>query len=141
MPLFKTVVAAAKTNGWGTNIGWQHLAEGKRIARSQRKPLMVVIHKKNCPECRKLRSKFASSEQIPSIAEDFVMVNMEWSEAPDLPEFHPDGRYIPRILFFSPDGKPLPEIKNSDEAYRYAYNDIESIVNNMQRVRKIVKWL
>jgi len=141
-PLVKTVHAATKTSntgsGWGP-YGWtNNFDEALSKARREKKPVMVVIQKKECPHCTNLAKKVSSSGKMVSNSKNFVMVNMHWDEVPHERAFAPDGRYIPRVLFFHPDGSPMTEVKNYESGtFKYAYNEVTDLLEGMAKARKI----
>ncbi|XP_012943484.1 thioredoxin domain-containing protein 12 [Aplysia californica] len=141
-PLFSIVSAAerVKSNGWGSNIAWMSLHEGMQKVYTEKKPMMLVIHKMTCPACVHLKRKVSNSSEIQALSKSFVMVNLEYFEAPRDKDFHPDGLYIPRILFFGTDGKVMKDIVNNPQAqYKYNYPNEVNVATSMKKVRAILK--
>uniref|UniRef100_A0A1B6CYL7 Thioredoxin domain-containing protein 12 n=2 Tax=Clastoptera arizonana TaxID=38151 RepID=A0A1B6CYL7_9HEMI len=122
--------------GFGDKIIWLPFEKGLYQAKSNNMPLMLLIHKSWCGACRYLKPKFASSEEIAKLSEQFIMVNVEDDEEPKGKEFAPDGGYIPRILFLSPDGTVKHEVYNTkgNPSYKYFYSEPDHIVNSMKEV-------
>ncbi|CAG0880870.1 unnamed protein product [Darwinula stevensoni] len=89
-----------KGRGLGEHFNWLNLEDGLRVAREERKPLMVIIHKSWCGASQVFRDRFARSQSISEAAPNFVMVNIEDDDDPHHPALEPDGAYVPRILFF-----------------------------------------
>ena len=122
--------------GWGENINWHALSECWNEAKSKNKPVMCVIHKPTCPACMRLRRAVSNSDEISKLSQDFVMVNLEWHEAPSSQDFAPDGRYIPRVIFFTPGGNALLNVVNrKDGDTKYAYSSVQRLTENMKEVR------
>jgi len=124
------------SNGLGDHIEWHKLEEGFALSKSERKPLMLIIHKSWCGACKSLKPKFRESKEVSEKSSAFVMVNTMDEDEPVGDVYTPDGGYIPRILFFDPDGKFLPNVINEggNDQYKYYYfNDI-AIVKSMERV-------
>merc|ERR1711974_83508 len=116
-------------------IKWVGLDEGQKKAKEDYKPMMCVIHNKACPSCYVLRNKFAKNEDIEELSKKFEMVIMEDFDAPKEKEYHPDGNYTPRILFFDPSGKPMDNVVNQPtDHFKYGYNSDENVQYNMELV-------
>ena len=87
--------------GWGDHYNWMGLHEGWAQARKEGKPIMCVMTREGCPACIHLRKSVREDPQMEEAAKDFVLVNLEWNEIPDTPEFGPDGKYFPRYIVTS----------------------------------------
>lgn len=99
--VFETALCKApssgRDNGFGNNYVWANsLESGLKIATNHNKPVMVIIHKSWCSACKKLKPKFASSDEIQALSQHFVMVNLVDEDEPQNGSFAPDGTYIPR---------------------------------------------
>ncbi|XP_005108317.1 thioredoxin domain-containing protein 12 isoform X2 [Aplysia californica] len=140
-PIFNLVSATgnARSKGWGSRIAWMNLDEGMAKAQAEKKPLMLVIHKKKCAACFYLRKTVSSSSEIQALSKSFVMVNLDWFETLREKQYQPDGEYLPRILFFGPDGQVMYDITNSPQGrHKYNYSKEGDIVKNMKKVYAIV---
>lgn len=131
--------AADYARGWGRNIQWVTLEEGQKMAKAQNKPAMIVIHKTWCRACRALRPRFANSQDIAKLSNEFIMINVQDDEEPRDPEFKPDGGYIPRILFMNSNGTVIPEVNNpnGESRWKYFYGETGSILSSMYRTLKL----
>lgn len=57
-------------------------------------------------------------------------------------KFYPDGKYIPRILFFTPNGELIRDAynrsSNIDSKNRYYYNNSSQIIDTMNFVLRLI---
>ena len=123
-------------NGFGNHVAWKPTLEaGLEAAKAESKPLMVIIHKSWCGACKKLAPKFAGSDAIAELSDDFVMVNLIDDAEPEGEEYKPDGGYIPRVLFIDGvSGEVQTEIFNEDgnPQYKYFYTNAEQVEAGMK---------
>jgi len=135
--IFQGVAAATDyARGWGNNIKWHGLKEGRELAKELGKPAMIVIHTTSCRASKQLKPRFANSTAIQQLSQNFVMINVQDREDPATSELRPDGGYIPRILFTDARGNILKEVQSNNSQYHYFYGDVESITDSMKKVTK-----
>ncbi|XP_015127889.1 thioredoxin domain-containing protein 12 [Diachasma alloeum] len=125
--------------GFGKSYKWRYLPRGFQEAKQTGKPIFLVIHKTTCPACVKLKEKFSRSVKLIDMSQHFVMINIESSSnLIQSDKFTPDGKYVPRILFFTPTGEFIRNAYNrhpdGDPEHRYFYSSPVQIVQVMQQV-------
>ena len=123
-------------NGFGNHVSWlPTLDAGITAAQAERKPLMVIVHKSWCGACKALAPKFAGSDEIAELSDDFVMVNLIDDDEPSDESYKPDGGYIPRILFVDPaTGAVDASLINAEgnPQYKYFYTSAEQVESGMK---------
>ncbi|XP_021373424.1 thioredoxin domain-containing protein 12-like [Mizuhopecten yessoensis] len=127
--------------GWGDGIAWVKLDDGLTQAKTENKPMMLIIHKSWCGACKSLKPKVEESTAIKELSKEFVMVNTEDDEEPSDSKFTPDGGYIPRIFFLDNNGEVLNDHYNKDgnSQYKYYYYSPDHIVKSMKAVLETLK--
>lgn len=78
----------------------KNLEEGLKSAKSESKPICLIVHKAYCGACRILIPKLASCASVKKMSKDFVMVNAYNGEDPKATLYAPDGTYVPRFAIF-----------------------------------------
>ncbi len=105
--------------GFGNEIDWVRWTDAEKMAKDQNKPIFLLIHKTWCRACQgmyhhqsstlhmclALKNAFvdnnsASYKQFVDESKHFIMVNAEDNEEPEGDQYHPDGFYFPRTLFY-----------------------------------------
>ena len=122
-------------------IGWVPYEKAFELAREKGKPLMLVIYTNWSPDSQKAQ-KFFEDPKIVEIARSFVMVkvNSDSYEEVDT-RYAPDGRYIPRILFFAPDGSLYEDINMGNNAkYFWGTERSEQLLWGMQTAQWKYRW-
>jgi len=70
---------------------WSHdLEEGLAVARVAGRPVFLFIDYQGCPWCKEFKEVHSRDEGVVKAADDFVLVNIPWGEAP--PELRTDPR-------------------------------------------------
>ncbi|XP_071878043.1 thioredoxin domain-containing protein 12 [Bombus fervidus] len=121
---------------------WRSVTYGFQEAKVVNKPIFLLIHKMQCPSCQKLKQKFSNSVRLMDLSDRFVMVKAEmgYDAALDDDKFQPDGKYVPRILFFTSNGDFIEEAYNNhadaDKEYKFFYKNPSEIINTMLLVLK-----
>ncbi|KAI8789407.1 thioredoxin domain-containing protein 12 [Biomphalaria glabrata] len=124
--------------GWGTSFDWVPIDDAFAKAAKENKKVMVIIHKQSCKACRYQKSWFSRSKAILSLSTNFVMTNIEYSQAALHPKYSPDGSYVPRILFFDSDGTFLKDLMapSKEEGVLYHYRDEQELLTTMKTALK-----
>ncbi|CAK9797764.1 Thioredoxin domain-containing protein 12 [Anthophora quadrimaculata] len=121
---------------------WKSLKDGFEEAKVIQKPIFLLIHKPQCISCQKLKKTFSKSMRIMDLSDQFVMIKAEMGSdvVLDGPKFQPDGKYVPRILFFTSKGDFIKEAynkhANADKEHKYFYKSPSQIVDTMLYVLK-----
>jgi protein-disulfide reductase (glutathione) len=125
--------ATAPANGFGDKIAWRGLSEGFREAATLGLPIMLVVHASWCSQCKALRPAFSDPDLV-ALSDHFVMINVDQDLEPDSLQYGPDGRYVPRVLFFDPGGDLDANLLNpSRSRYKYYYSPHDDLVAAMRK--------
>eukprot|EP01065_Artemidia_motanka_P039567 TRINITY_DN48539_c0_g1_i1.p1 TRINITY_DN48539_c0_g1~~TRINITY_DN48539_c0_g1_i1.p1 ORF type:complete len:177 (+),score=48.25 TRINITY_DN48539_c0_g1_i1:53-583(+) len=125
--------------GFGRDLDWRTLSDGLAEAAEFDRPVMLVLHKSWCSECRRLGEEFATSRGIERRADSFVLVNcMNEDPGCESSYYMPDGGYVPRILFLDSGGRVLEELTapGGVPQYKYFYSSATQVVKGMDRAAK-----
>uniref|UniRef100_A0A3Q2DRS8 Anterior gradient 2 n=1 Tax=Cyprinodon variegatus TaxID=28743 RepID=A0A3Q2DRS8_CYPVA len=104
------------------------------------KPLMVLFHLEDCPHSQALKKVFSENNEIQkTLDEDFIVLNLMY-ETTDK-HLSPDGQYVPRILFVDPSMTVRADINGryANRMYAYETGDINLLISNMQKAKKLLK--
>eukprot|EP00808_Paulinella_micropora_P011305 g69762.t1 len=128
---------AGLARGWGDHIAWVGLREGLETAKSQRKPLCVLFHTSWCSACKDLAPLVAKSQELATLSQHFVMVNLYDGEHPVEKQWSPDGVYLPRILFVKHTGEVQTDLWNrlGNGEYKYYYEHPDEIIVTMKEAK------
>ncbi|MCA9627876.1 MAG: thioredoxin family protein [Myxococcales bacterium] len=128
-----------KTEGieWAGNIHWVSYEDGLAQARSEKKPLCVVVYADWCPRCRELARVFHRPD-VERLAKDLVMVRQNADEPSDWlnqPPLAAHGKYVPRVFFFDRRGSFVSQITSSHPRYPffYAAGAPEALTSSMRK--------
>lgn len=125
--------ASAPANGWGDEIAWRTLEEGRREAQQLDRPLMLIVWTTWCSKCRALKQSFAANPEIHALSREFVMVNADQDALPEVSEHAPDGDYIPRLIFFGADGRVDEGVVNdARQSSIYFYSPVDDVAAKMR---------
>ncbi|MGE0324940.1 MAG: thioredoxin family protein [Polyangiaceae bacterium] len=108
---------------WAGNIDWLSYEAGFSKAKSEKKPLCVVVYADWCPRCKELAQVFRQP-QIERLAKDLVMVRQnadEPSEWLNTPPLAAHGKYVPRVFFFDRKGSFDAAITSGHPRYPFFY--------------------
>jgi hypothetical protein len=125
--------ATAPSNGFGDAIAWRGMAEGFKEAATLGRPIMLVVHASWCSQCKALRPSFADPDLV-ALSDQFVMINVDQDREPASQDYGPDGRYVPRVLFFDSAGSLDSELLNTARRkYKYYYSPHDDLVAKMRQ--------
>ncbi|XP_003702094.1 thioredoxin domain-containing protein 12 [Megachile rotundata] len=137
-----TVANTLLPSGFERLFKWRSFNDGFEEAKASKKPILLFIYKDLCPACRKLKQKFANCMRLMDLSDRFVMIKVELNGQQILYEkkFQPDGKYVPRILFYTADGDFIEEAynkhKTADREHKFFYANPSQIVETMLYVLK-----
>jgi thiol:disulfide interchange protein len=123
---------------WGDKITWHSWESAQALARSDGKPICVVVYAEWCARCKELAPVFATPE-VASAAAGLVMVHQDQDEpAAWLTEkLGAYGNYVPRVLFLAPDGNVRTDLTSGHPRYPHFYAPMvaDQLVANMRAAR------
>ncbi|XP_076287243.1 thioredoxin domain-containing protein 12 [Lasioglossum baleicum] len=122
---------------------WKSFDNGFREAKQTDKPIFLFVYKIGCPACEILKEKVSKSVRVMDLSERFVMIKMDArkDEFINKGRYQPDGKYVPRILFFTANGKLIKEAYNKrndakNNKHKYFYSNPSEVVESMLFVLK-----
>ncbi|XP_076649978.1 thioredoxin domain-containing protein 12 [Halictus rubicundus] len=121
---------------------WKSFDNGFVEAKRTEKPIFLFIYKIGCPACEILKEKVSKSVRLMDLSERFVMIKMDARKDDfiNTGRYQPDGRYVPRILFFTADGSLIKEAYNkkniAKKDQKYFYTNPSELVETMLFVLK-----
>mmetsp|Transcript_34534 Transcript_34534/g.58488 ORF Transcript_34534/g.58488 Transcript_34534/m.58488 type:complete len:308 (+) Transcript_34534:34-957(+) len=130
--------------GFNEKIQWVNsIAEGERIARQEKKPILLLIHNTACHQCTKLKSAFTTSkyaDEIEQYSSKFVMINLQNEEEPSDLKYQPDGEYIPRMLFMDSEGQVQTKVNNTQgsRGFAFFYYRGQDVLREMKRAASVL---
>jgi len=114
--------------------------EGLKQAEEQNKPMMLFVKRPKCDGCKQLFGELTHCGLIDRYSDHFVMVRCNAKDVPKERKYAPDGRYVPRFLFYHPDGDLMADVINerrSDDEFKYAYEDVRRVTESMERAKGV----
>lgn len=128
--------ATAPDHGFGDNIPWEPFDQALAHAKTEKMPVMLVVHASWCKRCKELKPTFFEDE-VAALSQHFVMVNVDQDREPRSLQYAPDGDYIPRVVFIDPTtGKTDASLLNPGRrSHRYFYtpSDTDDLLAVMKR--------
>ncbi|MEA3492741.1 MAG: DUF255 domain-containing protein [Campylobacterota bacterium] len=99
---------------WSTQLGAGQLHWEKNLqtafhkAKTESRPLMVMVESKSCRWCVKMKKRTLEDSSISKRLEKFVLVKIDRDEvsSPDIPY----AKYVPTIYFMTPNKKILERV-------------------------------
>jgi uncharacterized protein YyaL (SSP411 family) len=127
--------AQPSLEGWNrAQIDWVTYDQAIARARTEHKPICVVMHADWCPHCHNYAHVF-EDPRVVARAREMLMVLLNVDEQPQVASrFQLDGPYVPRTYFLAPDGNAMADIDAHRPQYRYffAERDPSSILGAME---------
>jgi thiol-disulfide isomerase/thioredoxin len=104
-------------------IAWVPIDKGLEAAKSQGRPICLVIYTEWCPHCANYARVFHDPKVVESAAR-FVMVRVDKDKNPEVSaRYAVDGQYIPRTYFLGPGGTVETAIHAPREKFLYFYDE------------------
>lgn len=120
----RAVRAAGDWNDAG--IKWQPYEAGLAAAKTEKKPVCLVLSTEWCPHCVNY-SKVFHDPKVVEQSKRFVMIHLDKDKNAELSKkYAPDGEYIPRTYFLSPAGTLEPSIHAARDKFQYFYDEHEA---------------
>jgi protein-disulfide reductase (glutathione) len=121
------------------HVDWVTWSQAIPLAKRERKPIMMVVHKTWCAACRAVGEAFATSPEAELLSKYFVMANVEDDDEPSDKKYAIQGQYNPRVLFLYPDGE-VADIVNEkgDPTHLHFYPEISDLVKSMIQALKVI---
>lgn len=116
-------------------IQWMKYEDGLAAAKSQKKPICLILYTEWCPHCTNY-SKLFHDPQVIEKSKKFVMIRVEGDKNKEVSsKYKPDGEYIPRTFFLSPSGELDATLSEKRDKYKYFYSesDPKSVLGGMDR--------
>jgi thioredoxin-like negative regulator of GroEL len=118
--------AAVAGGDWNdSGIAWESYEQGLAKAKTDKKPVCLVLYTDWCPHCTNYSRVFHDAA-IVARAKDFVMIRINKDQHAEISKKHaPDGEYIPRTYFLSSAGVLDASISAPRAQYRYFYDEAD----------------
>jgi len=116
--------AEPSREGWNdAQIDWLPYEEGLARARSEGRPVLLVMHADWCVHCRNYSHVF-EDPRIVERARELVMIRIDVDDEPDAASRYTlDGGYVPRTYFLGPDGTTRTDVDARRARFRYFYDE------------------
>jgi thiol:disulfide interchange protein len=104
-------------------VAWQTWEQGLERARTERKPVMLVVYADWCPHCRDMGPVLARPDVV-ELSKRMVMISQDADERPTwLAERFdaPYGSYVPRVFFLTSEGAVREDLQSGNPKYPYFF--------------------
>ncbi len=124
LSLLALVAVPARAHDWNdANVAWKGLDEGLALAKTDNKPVCMIVFTEWCPHCANY-SKVFHDPKVVEKAKQFVMIHVDQDkEKARTAAWAPDGGYIPRTMFFASDGTLATDVHTPRPQYQYFYDE------------------
>jgi thiol:disulfide interchange protein len=118
------LAAPARGHDWNEKaIAWKPLDEALALAKTERKPVCLVVYTEWCPHCANYAKVFHDPRVVEK-AKRLVMVRLDQDKEKERTKaYAPDGSYIPRTMFLGPDGALATDVHAPRPQYQYFYDE------------------
>jgi hypothetical protein len=118
--------AAAPIDWNDGGIEWKSYDEGVALAKTQHRPICLVLYGEWCPHCHNF-SRVFHDERVVELSHRFIMVHADIDREPAVNrQFNPDGAYVPRTFFLTPQGELRTDIHENRSRFLYFYDESSS---------------
>ncbi|MFQ5471058.1 MAG: thioredoxin family protein [Gammaproteobacteria bacterium] len=101
------------------HIPWHSYQEGMELARSENKPVMMIIYAEWCSTCHAYKYIFQDLD-IVTASRQFIMVRVDADKYPELNNrFDMDGAYIPRTFMLHKTGNLMYRIYPDSSSLKF----------------------
>ncbi|MFN3200566.1 MAG: thioredoxin family protein [Bradymonadia bacterium] len=119
-PTGHSAKSAAK---WAGAVEWQSWDAGMAKAKTEQKPVCLVVYADWCPKCRSLAPILSNDSELAAMGKEVIMIKQNSDERPQWlsEKFQQYGGYVPRIFLLDANGEVKADLTSGHPRYPYFY--------------------